>query len=228
MSDDVFEAFGGDDIYTEEEAPNEPEGGDQNRVFIIAVAALGGLLVCALIAFGVWALVLNRPQEAQPTEEAPTPTAMLEVVVEDTPTPESAATETPAATDTPEPTPTPLLGPTRTPTPEGGEESTSTGQEASEAGRAGETVEVGEGGEGAEVGERGEGEEAAEATATTAPRRTATPTPVPQVTPTARTSGTASSSQQLTQTGLGEWLLVGAAAVLVAIIIFARRARSTS
>ncbi|MGC9347048.1 MAG: hypothetical protein ACP5JG_02825, partial [Anaerolineae bacterium] len=91
MSDDLFEAFGDDDIFEEEEETAQAaEGEEQNRTFIIAVAALGGLLLCALIAFGVWAFVLNRPQPADvlPTD-TPMPTA--DVAEELTATAESVA-----------------------------------------------------------------------------------------------------------------------------------------
>lgn len=93
MSDDVFEAFGDDDIFAEDEDLEQPEGEGQNRTFIIAVAVLGGLLLCALAAFGVWAFVLNGPREAAPapTEVVVTPTVEVEEVV--------AETETPAPTD---------------------------------------------------------------------------------------------------------------------------------
>ena len=66
MSDDVFDAIGGDDTFVEDEEEQQPEGEGRNRTFIVAVAVLGGLLVCALISFGVWALVLNKPQQAEP------------------------------------------------------------------------------------------------------------------------------------------------------------------
>lgn len=205
MSDDVFEAFGGDDIFEEDDELQEPEGGDQNRTFIIAVAVLGGLLVCALISFGVWALVLNRPQEVvpEPTEAAATATLELTATVE-------LATDTPAPTDTPEPTATPLLGPTATP-----DETGAMGQEAGE--------EMGE-----ETGDA-TGEEAGEETPaeTVVARRSPTPTATPRSTPTPRVSGGTSSgvSGELSQTGLGEWMLVGGAVFLVAIMVLARRLR---
>lgn len=209
MSDDVFEAFGDDDIFAEEDEQEQPEGEGQNRTFIIAVAVLGGLLVCSLIAFGVWALFLNRPRPAVPEPTEVVATATTEVVIEETDTPEPTATE--AATETPEPTPTPLLGPTATPTPEGGEED-------------GESM--------AETPGGGEGDEEAESTATTAPRRTATPTRTPRPTSTPRVeasngaAGNGGSRDELSQTGLGEWLLIGAAALFVGIIVVTRRLRT--
>jgi cytoskeletal protein RodZ len=211
MSDDVFEAFGDDDIFSEEEVtPQQTEAQGQNRLFIIAVAILGGLLVCSLISFGVWALVLNRPQEAAPppTEVVATPTTES-VVVDEPATPEPtetpAPTETAAPTDTPEPTATPLLGPTPGPDDEvtDGDPDTATAVEVTE--------------------------EEAEPTPTEVVRRTPTPAPTERPTATPRTTeaGTnlGTSSGQLSQTGLGEWLLIGVGAVLVAVMVTARRLR---
>jgi cytoskeletal protein RodZ len=216
MSDDVFEAFGDDDIFTEDEEPQQQsEGGGQDRTFIIAVAILAGLLVLSLISFGVWALVLNRPQEAAPppTEVVASPTVEV-IVVEDTATPEPPEpTETPAPTETPEPTPTPLLGPTATPNGEDAE-----GEADPDTVTA---VGVTEG--------EGEDENEGEAEPTQVVRRTPTPMPTPQATPTPRGSdaGTdlSASSGQLSQTGLSEWLLIGLAMLLVAVMVAARRLR---
>ena len=203
MSDDVFEAFGDDDIFSEdEEELKNAEGEGQNRTFIIAVAVLGGLLVCALISFGVWALVLNRPQEAQSRVGDIVASPTVEAVVEATATPKPpAATDTPMPTDTPEPTP--LLGPTATPTAdEEADPDTSAVAEAPE-----------------EV----------TPTATQAPRRRPTPTRTPRPTATTRASNPdtslGASSGQLSETGLGEWILIGAAVILVAVIVTARRLR---
>lgn len=210
MSDDVFEAFGDDDIFAEEEEPEQPEGEGQNRTFIIAVAVLGGLLVCALISFGVWALVLNRPRQVAPPPTEVVATATPEAVVEETDTP--VPTEMPSATDTPEPTATPLLGPTATPT-----------AEADEEGEDGESMAQTPG---------DEDEEEAEPTATTAPRRTPTPTRTPRPTSTPRVeaenggTGFGGTNGELSQTGLGEWLLVGAAVLFVGVMFVARRLRT--
>lgn len=227
MSDDVFETLGDDELFAEDEQQPEPTaGGNQNRAFIIAVAVLGGLLVCALISFGVWALVLNRPQEAKSRIGEVTEATMPEVAVEATTIPEALAptempapTETSAPTDTPEPTSTPLLGPTATPVPEEGE------------------AEEGEAEEGGIV-EEGDAETSAALaaadvtpTATQAPRRTPTPTRTPAATATPRTSDSqtnlGTTSGQLSETGLGEWLLIGAAVVLVAVMMTARKLRKT-
>lgn len=194
MSEDIFEAFGEEDIFEEEE-PEEPQGTDQNRTFIIAVAVLGGLLVCALAAFGVWALVLNRPQEAQPAAVAPE-TTQEAVAVEPT---EAPPTDTPEPTRAaPTATPTPLLGPTATPT----AESKAAGAEL----------------------------EKATPTATREPRRSPTPTRTPRPTSTPRAQATSTTygttSEQLSQTGLSEWLLGGVALVLIAVIIVTRKLRT--
>ncbi len=234
MSDDVFGNLGDDDIFEEEEQKPKTAAGDgQNRTFIIAVAVLGGLLVCALISFGVWALVLNRPQEANTRIGEALEAPAAEVVVDaaaDTlaatpeppePTDTPAPTETPVPTDTPEPTPTPLLGPTATSIPEDAE-----GE--GEAGAATET-EAAEGGD----TETASAVAAAEVTptATQAPRRTPTPTRTPAATETPRApsadSNLGASSGQLSQTGMGEWLLIGAAAVLIAVMMAARKLRKT-
>ena len=204
MSDDVFEAFGGDDIFNDDDEPTQAEGeGQNNRTFIIAVAALSGLLVCAIGAFMVWALFLNNPRQVSeapvlgpletPTLELIEAVDIVEVVVEtDTPEP----TETPMPTDTPAPTPspTPLLGPTSTPEGEGNGEA-----------------------------------EGGEAEPTQVVRRTAVPTATPatlaQASP-PEAPAAAAGSAQLSQTGLGEWVLIGVALLLLATMVLARRLRS--
>jgi hypothetical protein len=168
---------------------------------------LGGLLVIALILFGVWAFVINPRMQAniQPTETI--------VIVEDTPEDVDAGGESMGAgdeevgegvsvpeekpTNTPEPTPTPVVGPTRTPTPE---------------------VDAASGGEGD-----------AEPTPTSVPRRTPTPSPTrkPDATPQATSRPPAgSSSESLSQTGLGEALLIVGAIALIGVAFFARRLRN--
>lgn len=203
MSDDLFDTFGGD--FEEEEEVEQVVAADgSNRTFIIAVAVLGGLLVCSLIAFGVWAFILNRPQ---PADEAPTdvPAAAAELEAEATATAEwlaaVALTETaevpPTPTNEPEPTATatPVVAPTATPTAEG----------------------MAEG----------------EPTATLPPRRTPTPTPLTlgantEDSDTANPGSTSYSvsTGELAQTGMGEWLMVGAAAMLIAVMVAARKMRS--
>lgn len=218
MSDDVFETLGDDDNFAEDEQQSKTSAGDsQNRTFIIAVAVLGGLLVCALISFGVWALVLNRPQEAKSRIGEGTEASLVEVVEDATAMPEPLAptetpvpTDTPAPTDTPEPSPTPLLGPTATPVPEEEEAVEEGDTETSSAIAAADVT----------------------PTATQVPRRTPTPTRTPAATATPRTSDSqaslgTTSSDQLSETGLGEWLLIGAAVVLVAVMMTARKLRRT-
>ena len=208
MSDDVFDAIGDDDTFEDDEEEQQPEGEGGNRTFIVAVAVLGGLLVCALISFGVWALVLNKPQQAVPQLTEIVATVTEEGVAEEADAPEPA-TEMPAPTDTPEPPATPLLGPTATPTP--------TDEEAD-----------------AESMAAAPGDTEAEPTATQVPRRTPTPTRTPRPTSTPRpetveaaTDNDSSASSELSQTGLGEWLLVGGAVLLVAVMVLARRLRAT-
>jgi len=196
MSEEIFEAFGEDEIFEEEE-PEEPQGTGQNRTFIIAVAILGGLLVCALAAFGVWALVLNRPQQAQPPEmEMAAEITQEAVAIETTEAPPTETSE-PAKTE-PTATPTPVLGPTATPK----AEAMAAGAEA----------------------------EGATPTATREPRRSPTPTRTPCPTPTPRVQATSTtygtSTGELSQTGLSEWLLGGVAVLLVAVIVVARKLRS--
>ncbi|MCD4738083.1 MAG: hypothetical protein K8R89_02335 [Anaerolineae bacterium] len=220
MSDDLRDAFG-EDIFMEPEEEDELEeetGEAQNKTFLIAVAALGGLLFLAIGVFVLWALVLNPRMQAQQAAQnasiQATNTAIVELNGEaasaaETATGEASAGETPDPTETPEPTitptPTPVIKATNTP----------------------ETASTAEPGE----GEPGEEETAeAEATATPEPRRTPTPTRTPRSTPTPKSvggssSGTDSSSGATPETGLGEWLLVAVAALLLGLIVFARRLR---
>ncbi len=210
MSDDLFETLGANSaVFEEEEEQPQDTGEKQNKTFLIAVGIMGGLLVLALIAFGVWALVINprmkrAAQEAAlggiqetpivtettvappPTEETPEPTEVP-------PTPTVAPTNTPKPTATP--TPTPVIGPTATP-----------------------------GGEGAEAA-------SGELTPTPTPRerRTATPTPVPTRTPasaaTPRPTGGAGTTGKTPETGFGEVVLVAIALLLVGVAFTARRLR---
>jgi len=214
MSDNLFDSLGSDDLFEEEETEKQPEGEGQNKTFIIAVAAMGGLLVIALILFGVWAFVINPRMQAngQPTETL--------VIVEETPEDVDAAGESMGVggeevdegvsvpeekpTNTPEPTPTPVVGPTRTPTPE---------------------VDAASGGE----GDVGNAEETTEPTPTSIPRRTPTLSPTRQLAATPQATSrppAGSSSESLSQTGLGEVLLIVGAIALIGLAFFARRLRS--
>jgi hypothetical protein len=223
MSDDLFESFGDEDLFLdeeEEELSGEAEGEGQNRTFIIAVAVLGGLLVCALAAFGVWAFVISpRQARNQASEALPSPTVTVEAeeTIEATPTEE-------IPTDTPEPeptnTPTPVVGPTRTPTPEVTATVEGTPEEGETEGAGAEIP-----GEGADEG----GGEDEDVTPTPRPRRTATPRPTPTTRsePAAGDATGLDEDEELSQTGLGEWLLAGAALLLFGVAILARRLRST-
>jgi len=233
MSDDIYDAFG-DDLYMEpeeeEELQEEEEQGTdgQNRTFIIAVAVLGGLLVCAIVAFVVWAAVLNPRAQTQvvpggdmetpvedvtevamATEEDGTPVSEGTEVAEETPEPMETVepTDTPEPTSSPTPTPTPVIGPTNTPEP-------TSEAEATEEGGEGELAQAPPG----------------TPTPTRPPRRTETPTPQPTATRTPRPtatprSKTGTSAASTPNTGLGEVLLILTGLVLVGVLFLARRLR---
>lgn len=227
MSDDLRDAFG-EDIFAEPEEGDtfEEEAGEaQNKTFLIAVAALGGLLFLAIGVFILWALVLNPRMQAQQAAQNASIQATNTEVVKQNGNAEAAAaagagsgeedvraeetTEEP--TDAPEPTvtltPTPVIKATNTPT----------------------LVPTEESGDPEGEGE-GEEEETAEPTATPEPRRTPTPTRTPRPTPTPKealgsSSDTGSGTEATPETGLGEFLLIVVAALLLGLIIFARRLR---
>lgn len=204
MSDDLFEPFESDDVFLddEEERSEQAPGESQNKMFIIAVGILSGLLVCAIAAFMVWALVINpRMQAAQLTpdeliDSAATMTvealAMEQIV--DEPEEEPTATPTLQPTDTPAPTPTatPLLGPTPAPEEEDAEAEAAVAEEPEE---------------------------------TPEPRRTPTATPQPSPTPTAAADAAFVAAERTPDTGWGEMLLVLAAGLLLGVLFFARRLR---
>jgi hypothetical protein len=213
MSDDLFESFGSDDLFEDEETENEPEGEGQNKTFIIAVAALGGLLVITLILFGVWAFVINPRMQAnlQPVGDVTvveeTPIEQTSMSGEDTGTVEETSVveeqPTATATATPEPTATPVVGPTKTPTPE-------------PVAASGDEEDGGEGGD------------TENPTPTQEPRRTPTPSPTrrPIATPKATVRAPAgSSSESLSQTGIGDVMLIVGAIALIGVAFFARRLR---
>jgi hypothetical protein len=85
--------------------PEEP----QNRRFIIAAAALGGLVVISLIALALYTFFISPRQEQQQATNA-TQTAAAQT--------SAALAQIPTSTDTPLPTftPTSTLPPTSTPT----------------------------------------------------------------------------------------------------------------
>ncbi|MFP4343956.1 MAG: hypothetical protein ACLFU8_04590 [Anaerolineales bacterium] len=219
MSDDLRDAFG-DDIFMESDEDDiliEEEGEAQNRTFLIAAGILGALLLCAIVAFAAWALVINPNMEAERLAIVQTNEAIaINGGVENGPPEiegelltEEPFVEAETATSTPEPSPTPtetpVIRPTGTPTP---------GATEGE-GEEGEGEEDAEGG----VGEAGEGEgETAQATPTRTPVATRTPRPTP-------TRVTGSGADTTPDTGLGELVLVMAAGLLVGLMVFVRRLR---
>ncbi len=63
-------------------------------------------------------------------------------------------------------------------------------------------------------------------TATPQPRRTATPRPTPTTRPDEPADGNGvDGDTELSQTGLGEWLLAGTAVLLFGVALLARRLR---
>jgi hypothetical protein len=96
-----------------------------NRSFIIAAAALGGLLVLSMICLGAYALVLApRQREARIArateivqENTQVAQSLTETAAAERATATPAATETPAPTATTTPTQVVALAPTDTPTP---------------------------------------------------------------------------------------------------------------
>jgi cytoskeletal protein RodZ len=206
MSDDLFDTLGAEAVFEEEEEQPEPDAGEkQNKTFLIAVAIMGGLLVCALIAFGVWALVINPQMKraAQQASEGVTieaPTAETELVATPTveeaqPAEEKTVPPTNTPKPTPTPTPTPVIGPTATP--ESGEAAAGAGGDATP-------------------------------TPTPRVRRTDTPTPTtaaPAGTTPRPTAGTSGTTERTPDTGFGEIALVAAAVLLVGVFFTARRLR---
>ncbi|HOT92288.1 MAG TPA: hypothetical protein PLJ78_13815 [Anaerolineae bacterium] len=213
MSDDLFETLGADSaVFEEEEEEPGDTGEKQNKTFLIAVGIMGGLLVLAVIAFGVWALVINPRMKAARQaalggiQETPTVVETTVVPSSTEETPESTEvppTPTVAPTNTPKPTPTrtptPVIGPTATP---GGE-----GTEATSEAASGEVT----------------------PTPTPRERRTATPTPVPTKAPasapTPRPTPGAGTTGKTPETGFGEVVLVAIALLLVGVAFTARRLR---
>ena len=113
------------------EVTSAPLEQGENRTFVIAAAALGGLIVLSLICLGVYALVL-QPRQRQAAIERPTEImltntavavglteAAAEQIATFTPlpsnTPQPSATSRPTNTASPTPTPVIVL-PTNTPT----------------------------------------------------------------------------------------------------------------
>ncbi len=221
MSDDLY--FGDDIFVDDEEEVYEDAVDDEasNRLFMRAVMILGGLMAVAIV--GIVGLILfnlfggenGQQQVAAPViTETPDATMIAELtpivgqpgdVFTETPTemPDDV-TEPMEPTETSEPTETPVIGATSTPT------------------------ETPEGGVGVGDGEPGDGE-VAEVTPmpTFEPRRTATPTPTrtPRPTYTPRRTTAGNGDEQTPDTGLGEMLLMGAAALFMGVLFVARRLR---
>ena len=114
-----------------DEEPVEGEGEGQNRLFIIAVAVMSGVLLIGVIAFCAWVLFVGGfigggdAADVTPTADAAALAALTETVAfEETTTaeaaePTEASTPTEAApTNTPRPTDTPTTAAGESPTPE--------------------------------------------------------------------------------------------------------------
>lgn len=202
MADDLRDTFGEDIFLDVEEEEIEAEGGEkQNRTFLIGVVLLSGLLLCAIAAFVIWATVINPRQAARQADLNAQIMATNEAVLiamQQTQTVEAMPTATPTAT------PTPQVEPTATPTPVIRATNTPTPEPAETNGTPGAPGDTG-----ATGGTPG-------ATATVSPRRTETPRPA---TP-APTTPSATPD-----TGFAEMLLIGVAALLLALMVFARRLR---
>lgn len=198
MADDLRDTFGDDTFLDTGEEEIEEEGeGKQNRTFLIGVALLGGLLLLAIAAFVIWAMVLNPRQADQNAQIIATNEAVL-IAMQQTQTVEARPTDMPTAT------PTQQVEPSPTPTPVIRATQTPTPENTSAGGEAGGAA----------------GTPGAAGTATVSPRRTETPRPA-----TTAAAPTAKTPSATPDTGLGEVLLMVAAGLLVALIVFARRLR---
>lgn len=97
-----------------------PEGGapeGDNRTFLILVAAMGGFTLLALLALGLYAMVIRpRQVSARQTQVAEINAQNTQVVAALTQT-AVAASWTPTFTPSPPPTNTPIPTPTASPTP---------------------------------------------------------------------------------------------------------------
>lgn len=96
----------------------QPEG-SRNRLFVIAAAALGGLVIVSLIVLALYTFFISPRQEEQAANATETSIALTSLALAQVPT----ETDTPRPTSTPFPTETPTLSPTaeqptETPTPE--------------------------------------------------------------------------------------------------------------
>ncbi len=193
--------------------PMEDEDESPNRAFITAVAGIGGLLILSLICLGLYTLVIaprqREERERRPTEVALTNTEIARLLTETAiaGTGPAVVDGTATVTSTTTPTPTEVVvvstsTPTITHTPEPTEDPlTATAQ-------AQATIDA--------AAQAATATATSTATATTAP--TSTPTPTPTALP-----GTGGFAEDI---GIPGMLLL--AAVLVAVIIVARRLRTRS
>lgn len=96
----------------------QPEG-SRNRIFVIAAAALGGLVIVSLIVLALYTFFISPRQEENAANATETSIALTSLALAQIPT----ETDTPRPTSTPFPTETPTMiptaeQPTETPTPE--------------------------------------------------------------------------------------------------------------
>jgi hypothetical protein len=199
-----------------EEGVEEGEG--QNRLFIIAVAVMSGVLLIGIIAFCVWVLVVGgfiggggdeiveeTETPAAMAEAALTGTAVAELEAGETAEAESAAltSEAEAPTATVEATTPPTPAPTDTPTPipeEGGEDGEENDREDATEESAGADV----GGTPSDVGE-------------------VTPTMGPRPSPTV---SSADAPPAIADSGIGAFTAVIVAGALLMLLIGVRRLRT--
>ena len=195
--------------------PVQEEDESPNRAFITAVAGIGGLLILSLICLGLYTLVIaprqREARERRPTEIALTNTEIARLLTEtaiagQSPVPGDG---TVVATSTTTPTPTEVVvvstsTPTITHTPEPtADPQTATAQAQATADAA-----------------------AQQATATSTSTATATAVIAPTATPTATPTELPGTGGFAEDIGVPGMLLL--AAVLVAVIIVARRLRTRS
>ena len=94
-------------------APGGPGGEESNRLFIISVIGLAGMLLLGMLGIGGY-ILFGRAQRT-PVAVIPTSTPVLSPTATHTATPTFTITPTRTSTPTPRPTNTPVLLPTPTP-----------------------------------------------------------------------------------------------------------------
>ncbi len=195
--------------------PVQEEDESPNRAFITAVAGIGGLLILSLICLGLYTLVI-APRQREARERRPTEIALTNTEIARLLTETAIAGQSPGpgdgtvvATSTTTPTPTEVVvvstsTPTITHTPEPtADPQTATAQAQATADAA-----------------------AQQATATSTSTATATAVIAPTATPTATPTELPGTGGFAEDIGVPGMLLL--AAVLVAVIIVARRLRTRS